>query len=302
MLERAIRESVAQPGDIAALIFRADLTSLAGHGEDAAILVESMLSHRSESPRREVLAALYRARAAAPDADAIAGVLSLAVTDVELLVAQAEIAWRASEGKVAQEKLSRVLAADPSHRRAHGLRGMMGRTGSRARLLDLEAGIDGDRTIPGLLIALGDSRRDAGNVEAASDAYEGALGRPADRIVAVESLAALYVRTKRLKTGRRRLRDLLEATPQTAATRQLRGHLAYWLGILHQPSKGRYASAKYLKQARILLGEEARILYHLAVYFDARGYRKVATKLFAQAEVIDPAFRVKTRHTAVKKS
>ena len=94
------------------------------------------------------------------------------------------------------------------------------------------------------------------------------------------------------KTGRRALAELYDATPQTPETRRLRGFLALAVGKMWVPKNGHYESARFLKRARVLLGERADIHFHLGEYFRKHKMTAVAKKFFVQANTIDPAFDI----------
>jgi len=290
-LDVASRVSTAHPDRFVPLQLRGELLSLAGRADEAASLADLWRRGHLSSARASLSAALFMARAGTLTDDLAAQSAALEVTDVDLLATKAEIAARRGDLDSARTSVERVLEADPNHPRARAVRGLwLSKKGGAGRLQDLEAGLQGQLTLPNVGIELARELGRAGHTDRAIAVLEGALERPAEQLAAVEALAELYIASKQPKKGRSRLEKVLAGMSQDSENRVLRGHMAYWLGRLYAPSEGNYASAKYLKMARLLLGEQPDILYYLGEYFWARGNHKIALDFFRQANEIDPSY------------
>jgi len=287
--ESAAKVAAANPGASEAQVLRAQLLELCGQREQALEVLG--WGSEQQTPAQQILAALYLARGPGLAQDEMERVLAWQVTDLALVAAQAEVAWRMGRVPQAQALAQQVVAVAPKHRATNALLAMMdqGMDGER-RLAALRVGWQGALSPPGLLLATGRHLEAQGDRAGAERAYKTALQQPISVAEASQALATVYLSSGRRHEGRKRLMALKASLPVHSETRALQGHLAYWLGVLSNPESGASEAERFLREARDLLGDEPLILYQLARVHSARKRGESAQELLRQIALLDPDF------------
>jgi tetratricopeptide (TPR) repeat protein len=277
------------------IALRIELLSTSGDGDLASSIA---LSSSSSSPlahtRSQILSALALSRATSLTPDLAAAAAHLPTTDLYLLQAQAEIAWRAGLPDLATALSSQALALDPDAPSALAIQGMMqvhSQTQDAQAISLLERGLQGPRTLPGLLLTLAQRYQRTGQIPKATHAYLLAMAKPSDRALALDLLARMFLDAKRLTSGRQALNRLLSLYPNQPPTTQIHARIQMWMGAMYAPWTGDKEAHAWLSKAQKTLGDQDPILlFYLGWYHEATQRKAAAISHYRQALALDPHF------------
>jgi len=188
-----------------------------------------------------------------------------------------------------------ILRRDPNAPWALGLRGLMqvdDNTRDADAIALLERGWRGAWSIPGLTFTLAQRYRRLGRHDDAIAAYHTALrqAHPNDRLRALEGLADVFIKARRLKSGRATFDNLLRNTPETSQSREFRAYIQLWLATLHEGHQHKQAFA-FIKDARRTLGDHPAVHYHHGRVNEARRHFKSARTDYLRALDVDATYQ-----------
>jgi hypothetical protein len=275
------------------IALRIELLSTSGDGDLASSIA---LSSSSSSPlahtRSQILSSLALSRATSLTPDLAAAAAHLPTTDLYLLQAQAEIAWRAGLPDLATTLSSQALTLDPDAPSALAIQGMMqvhSQTQDAQAISLLERGLQGPRTLPGLLLTLAQRYQRTGQIPKATHAYLLAMAKPSDRALALDLLARMFLDAKRLTSGRQALNRLLSLYPNQPPTTQIHARIQMWMGAMYAPWTGDKEALTWLSKAQKTLGDQdPNLLFYLGWYHEATQRKAAAISHYRQALALDP--------------
>ncbi len=287
----AQRLAASFPTNPEVLALRLELMGTAGDGAQASALALASSQHLPIHARAQILSALALSRSSGLPIDQASAALATPTSDLYLIQAQAEIAWRAGISDRAAALLAQAKTLDPSSPWTLAIQGLMPlhtEAEDAKAIVLFERGLQGPRSLPGLHFNLAQRYHRLGKITESAAAYQLAMAKPSDREQALDQMSRMLVDAKRLQSGRRILERLLTVYPPKSHD-LLHARIQMWMGVMYAPWSGDKEAFVWLERAHKTLGEQsATLLFYLGWYHEATLRKTAAIDHYKRALAVDP--------------